>query len=561
MKLRKSGRNPTLDSFIFLLAVALFLSGACSADINMGEEEPNGTQFLGIWFGYQPNLVESGTTLSWTHEIETEVNDLDTTNYADVTESWAVAIIPKDSYEANKGHIDWWINRIDSSYFNWHEHLIADYRDAWNAKDVFNVFVFPDPDFAPIVGAQQHSWQTPTSFSIPMNFVVSSDALMGEYRLLGVACVSRSWAWGVSKRTVCRFAWADTIIYDCDICGADICLLDYIHGNDDAIQGFYNQFGGDICIRKGSEHGFCEDTGDCKSMATQPSYDLGGVTPGVEPYYGFEAVRCEKGRGEVGDARIDYINLYLFGGGKGTCEFGAEIPVQCEEIFGSPSSYRIITTDNAINYQRSYWAVDNGKCVLGECNSFSACYDLYNSIYYECMPKTVYTNNIPSQYGVCQQRQWTTGLIQQKCEEGEGRVPREGYAWFVNEAGECYEDRPTISECNVASDCDCPPGTTPLCQKIQTTMGEIGVCACQEAGGGITYRFCGDGICDINEFGQEETMDNCPIDCGYPPPHVNGDGDGLPDWLWYLIFGVGGLIFFLIVGVGLILVYLALRKK
>jgi hypothetical protein len=521
-----------------LLAAALLLSliSLASASIDTGESS---LSFLSIWFGEYPNLVESGTSLHWTYDISGSYAGIWGSSCTGVKASTGYVIIPYSYYLNHKTSIDAGIKRMEAGW-NVGAYITPTQRisDRMQTEILSGDNSYSAKELSP--------WQNPSSCNIALNIPMQGDGL-NKYFLVGGGCIyNNDWLRGAFSS--CELATATVEIYNCGTCGSNICLLDYLTGNTMAIDGYYNTYGANICVKKGTQGGFCENTQDCVNLVSNPGTTL--TASHSTPYYMLSTVRCEKDTPT--DSRIAYVNgVALLGGGKGTCEMGAESTYDCS-ILGAITNYPIKTLDGGYNGQRSGWAVDDGKCILGECNGFSACYDLYNSIYYDCS----WTAADSGSYGTCKQTQWTTAQIQTKCEAGEGTKPQAGYAWYVDASGKCYQDKPTTSECSKASDCSCKTLEIGICQQITTGTGTYGKCYCQESGGGVTPSTCGDHVCD---YASGENSVTCPVDCATVPttPIPIPDPEEDNSWVWMVAAAVLFLFILVMFGVA----YKLLKKR
>jgi hypothetical protein len=249
---------------------------------------------------------------------------------------------------------------------------------------------------------------------------------------------------------------------------------------------------------------------------------------------------------------------------------GAKTPnIDCK-LFGIPSDYHLNPRGDTYYGGLSGWGVKDGSCILGECSTFGDCYSLYASIYYECVYSSMTAQD--EAVGVCQQREWTAGLIQQKCEVAEGRKPSTCKAWSVDANGNCIEVDAIASQCSTSTQCSCPVGQVASCQQIQGCSGTVGRCICLESPDPVITIVCGDGRCDA----PSETFSSCATDCHcgnsvceaqYGESFLSctsdcsgGGGGGGEDNTLLLV--LGGLFVGLLLLLGVVgLVYLAKKKR
>ena len=338
----------------------------------------------------------------------------------------------------------------------------------------------------------------------------------------------------------CEVAHKYYKIYNCGACTGtgEVCPLNYIP--KEYVETYFQKYGERICYPKGEVvGGLCVNIDDCKNLVQDPEKNLGTA---AHKAYHYMPIRCEK---EDPSDVAGWMKQYSMGGGFGTCELGAKTPDDCE-ILGDPWEFHLLTTDGYFYDDLSGWGVKDEKCVLGECGTFSNCYDLYNSVHYECTPMYLDSQVTPS-IGICEQVEWTGAQIQALCEDKFG-APESGYAWYVDQEGNCYEDQPFESQCDVngnGEECGCKSGEVSACLTVITSKGTLGVCSCEPSGPPVTTHWCGDGICNI-----DEDEDICPEDCLDVEPPPPGPGPIIPekDWVKY---GIIGIIVILIAIIGL----------
>lgn len=268
-------------------------------------------------------------------------------------------------------------------------------------------------------------------------------------------------------------------------CGDRINLLSYLPDNEKL--EFLNEFGdGEICRSKTYREGStCETVADCHGLAITTTY-LGDIENAN--VYISKVPRCE--RENPSDPTIKFVNRHTSVGQKlGTCEVGVKYVDDCYKavsngIIPPATAFRVRTVDDGYYQSFSGWGVKDGSCVLGQCRSYSGCYDLYNSILYECVPVMLDYEDPQNFIGKCEFKMQTTGTIEKRCTEqaNRGKIDqlKSGYSWAINEiTGECEQSAKQIDDyntCTKLGDCDCPPGKIAHCAMVEGT-GK-GVCYC-----------------------------------------------------------------------------------
>lgn len=276
------------------------------------------------------------------------------------------------------------------------------------------------------------------------------------------------------ERIACDIYQEKIRIYDCSQCGG-ICLLDYLSDDSKKLE-FLNRFGqGEVCkLKSNTEYKkICETGGDCRGVSI--NYDLGRIDK-AELWFD-EVARCEKAN--PSDPAIAFVNKHT-AGRFGTCEKGAKTVDDCIAVLGSHTRYNARTVDGGYFQGFSGWGVKDGICYLGECEGYWSCYDLYNSIHYECVPRRL-DDSSKNFIGVCQYK-LSTGEIAEKCDKmaDEGIISplKSGYSWII-ENGECVQSKEQVeNECSKPEDCKCSVGEVASCQKVMQGGREIGICDC-----------------------------------------------------------------------------------
>ena len=476
----------------------------CGAAVDAKIETYDKPLPFSIWFwGSGETHHPTGSAITWKYEAigESDINPLNNMGIG-MNQNYDLFVVHYVLNEGEFSNIESTINSNILTKFSGQVHGGAWYKGDMNTKIKEELFgsstyqIQPHPSTAGWETLNRVSRDYTEDISISPQTTKDIEAK----HVLAVVCMHNG---NFPRNNVyCEIAHKYYKIYNCGACTGEVCPLDYVP--EEYVESYFARHGEHICFPKGEEvGGMCENVYDCKNLIEMPDYNLGA--PANRAYH-YIPVRCEKGDEMTGVA--EWLQEHSTGGHFGSCELGAVTPSDCA-ILGDVDDFHLALGPNEFYASMSGWGVHEGKCVLGECSTSSNCYDIYNTIHYECTPLYLDDSMIPS-IGVCEQTEWTGPIIQAKCDDLYG-APDPGYGWTVDSEGNCQQYKPFDSQCNIngnGEECGCDEGYVSACVTVVTSEGTIGLCSCEESGLPMTASWCGDGTCDA-----DEDVDGCPEDC------------------------------------------------